>query len=105
MCDHSNLTNNKVTFVALLKYTDAVTLEIQRLGSIAPIGVFRSNFKDMVIDGYKIPARTTVAMNIYAIHRNPKYWSHPNTLYPEHFLDKEGSIKIPKGFIPFGAGT
>lgn len=87
-----------------MKYTEAVTLEIQRLGSVAPLGVAHTNFDAMEINGFEIPPRTLITLNSYAMHRDARYWSHPDTMHPEHFLDDEGLIKIPKAFAPFGIG-
>lgn len=88
----------------LLKYTDAVTLEIQRLASTVPLSVIHTTLAPIVVDGYEIPARTLLTLNSYAMHRNPRYWMHPDVVFPEHFLDKSGSIRIPKGYAPFGVG-
>ncbi|XP_055353572.1 cytochrome P450 2J6-like [Paramacrobiotus metropolitanus] len=87
-----------------LHYCDAVTLEVQRLGSVAPMGVPHTNIDEMKINGYEIPARSLLVLNTYAMHRDPRYWSHPKDFHPEHFLDKDGSVFIPKGFAPFGIG-
>ncbi|XP_055353573.1 vitamin D(3) 25-hydroxylase-like [Paramacrobiotus metropolitanus] len=89
---------------SLLHYTDAVTLEIQRFATVAPLGVPHNNFDEMTVDGFVIPSRTLINLNIYGLHRNPRYWTHPYDFYPEHFLDATGSVFIPKGFAPFGIG-
>ncbi|CAN1808795.1 Cytochrome P450 71D11 (Fragment) [Linum perenne] len=56
-------------------------------------------------NGYEIPAKTTVIVNVWAINRDPRYWKEPEKFYPERFADS--SIDY-KGncfeFIPFGAG-
>ena len=88
----------------LLRYTEAVLLEVQRLASVVPLGVTHTNFKAMTIDGYEIPTRTSLIPNIYAMHRDPKYWKYPDQFYPEHFLGPDGTVVIPKGFLPFGIG-
>ena len=39
------------------------------------------------------------------IHKDPKYWTHPSKLYPEHFLDEQGNLDSKKtGFLPFSIG-
>ena len=43
--------------------------------------------------------------NLTSCHRDPKYWSHPDKFFPEHFLDPSGSfIEDKEGFAPYGYG-
>lgn len=55
-----------------------------------------------------------ISVNIVMIHRNPKYWDHPNEFIPERFMDpkerKDVKFKLekeidPAAFMPFGAGS
>ena len=55
--------------------------------------------------GYEIPKGTIIFANLYKVHHNPEYWEKPDEFYPEHFLDKDGSVKTPEAFIPFGIGN
>lgn len=88
-----------------LRYTDAVILDIQRLGSVIPLSISHTNYDTITIDGFIVPPRTLLTVNTYAMHHNPKYWTHPDELHPEHFLDNDGAVTIPKGFAPFSVGT
>ena len=91
--------------IAALKYMEAVLLEVQRLGSVAPFAIAHTNFDKMEIQGYDIPPRTVICLNTYAIHRDPRYWKYPDDgFHPENFIDENGNIEIPKGFVPFGVG-
>ncbi|MEL6133616.1 MAG: cytochrome P450 [Bacteroidota bacterium] len=46
----------------------------------------------------------TVAVFIYGLHRNAKYWKNPNRFDPERFhRDRKSEIK-PHTYIPFGSG-
>ena len=85
-----------------MTYTDAVLLEVQRLGTVAPFAIAHTNFDQMEIEGYSIPPRTVICLNTYSIHRDPKY--PDDGFHPENFLDDNGQIEIPKGFVPFGVG-
>ncbi|XP_055333758.1 cytochrome P450 2J4-like [Paramacrobiotus metropolitanus] len=90
---------------ANLKYTDAALMECQRLASIVPLGLFHQNLEEMTIDGFTIPKRSLLSASVYSIHRDPRYWEHPDKFYPGHFLDKEGNVKqSPPGYMPFGIG-
>ncbi len=52
---------------AKLPYTEATLHEIQRLGSIAPLGVPHETVKDVNLGGYRIPKGTSVHMNLVTI--------------------------------------
>ena len=55
-----------------------------------------------VIDGYPIPAGAFVAINLYALHRDPATWDRPASFEPERFAS---GASRPRGqYIPFGAG-
>ena len=42
---------------------------------------------------------------LYLIHKDPRYWEKPDTLYPEHFLDAEGKLSQKnEAFLPFSTG-
>ncbi|CAI0409421.1 unnamed protein product [Linum tenue] len=75
--------------------------------------VFGRNGKDVneadiettVINGYRIPAKTRVIVNAWAIGRDPDYWIEPETFNPERFLNSSVNYKgFHFQFIPFGAG-
>jgi hypothetical protein len=38
---------------------------------------------------YEIPAGSTLALNIQAVHHNPKYWPHPMEFDPHRFMGQE----------------
>lgn len=53
------------------------------------------------IGHYELPAKSTVCISTYGLHRHPYYWKSPNKFYPERFLEK-GKIE-PYTYLPFGA--
>ena len=80
-------------------------MEIQRLGSIAPMAVPHRALRDVHINGYTIPKDTMVFSILYHILRDPDYWTDPNVFKPERFLTTDGKQVIKEErFIPFGVG-
>lgn len=90
-----------------LPYLNAVIKEIMRMHPAAPIA-YRKSTKETKIDGYTIPANTTVAVNLYSTGRDPKYWVDPNEFRPERFFEESNANLDVKGLhyqlIPFGSG-
>ena len=65
------------------------------------ISVAKQLQKDIVVNNYSLPADTCTGINLYALHRDPAYWSAPNAFQPERFLDPN-SMRHPFQFMPFG---
>uniref|UniRef100_A0A2P2NYX6 Uncharacterized protein MANES_11G098600 n=1 Tax=Rhizophora mucronata TaxID=61149 RepID=A0A2P2NYX6_RHIMU len=88
-----------------LTYIKYVVKEALRLHPPAPLLVPRDTREDCEINGYRVPAKTKLIVNAWAIGRDPKYWSDPESFKPERF---ENNLVDFKGqhfqFIPFGAG-
>ena len=87
-----------------LTYTEATIMEIQRLGSIAPMAVPHRALSDIKIRGYNIPKNTLIWSILYHIMRDPDYWTDPDTFKPERFIDSNGKIIKEERFVPFGIG-
>lgn len=88
-----------------LPYTHATVLEILRQSSVVPLSVIRATVVDTTLGGYKIPNRTVIMPNIWAVHHDPQYWENPEEFRPERFLTAEGNVYRPDAFIPFSWGT
>ena len=59
---------------------------------------------DDEIAGYRIPARSTLLISPYVLHRRPDFWQDPERFSPERF-SAESSAALPKSaYIPFGVG-
>ncbi|KAM5138559.1 vitamin D 25-hydroxylase [Mantella aurantiaca] len=87
-----------------MPYTEAVLHEILRFCNIAPLGIFHATSRDTEVRGYSIPAGTTVITNLYSVHFDQKYWSHPEIFCPERFLDANGQFMKKEAFVPFSLG-
>jgi len=85
-----------------LRYLDACVKESLRKAAPVPI-VGRENTKDIVIDGYTVPAGTTILMNMYSLHRDTKYFPEPEVYNPERFLVDH--MRHAYAFSPFSAGA
>ncbi|PIN16709.1 Cytochrome P450 CYP2 subfamily [Handroanthus impetiginosus] len=88
-----------------LTYLKLVIKETLRMHPPAPLLLPRETRENCEINGYNIPAKTRVLVNVWAIGRSPKYWENPERLEPERFLHKSVDYKGNMfEYIPFGAG-
>jgi len=86
-----------------LPYTEAVIMEVQRCGNIIPTGVQHVNSKDIVVNGYTIPAFTLIQPLLTEILKGD-HWQNGTTFCPERFVDDNGKVKKDEHFIPFSIG-
>jgi len=94
-----------VTFETLnsLPYMKMVIHEALRL--LPPVWAFgRKAKEDDVILNYQIKKGNSLNIPIYAIHRHPDFWEHPNEFYPEHFLPEAVKQRDKFAYMPFSLG-
>ncbi|XP_061955828.1 cytochrome P450 93A3-like [Populus nigra] len=96
--------------IANLPYVQAILKETLRLHPTGPI-ILRESSESCTINGYEIPARTRLFVNVWAINRDPNYWENPLEFQPERFLcaGENGKSQLDvRGqhfhFLPFGSG-
>uniref|UniRef100_A0A672ILQ4 Cytochrome P450, family 2, subfamily N, polypeptide 13 n=1 Tax=Salarias fasciatus TaxID=181472 RepID=A0A672ILQ4_SALFA len=87
-----------------MPYTDAVIHEIQRIGNIVPLNVFRRAAQDTTLGGYYIPKGTSLMPMLTSVLFDETQWETPDTFNPGHFLNAEGKFVKPEAFLPFSAG-
>ncbi|XP_051116988.1 cytochrome P450 71AP13-like [Andrographis paniculata] len=88
-----------------LHYLKAVIKEVYRLHPPAPVLLPRESMEDIAIGEYKIPEKTRVFINAWAVGRDPKSWTNPAVFEPERFLNSDIDFKGQDfELIPFGAG-
>lgn len=64
----------------------------------------RCGEQESISDDYIIPAKTSVAICPWLLHRNPKYWDDPATWNPERFTEtRRGAHRY--SYLPFSAGA
>ncbi|KAL3645129.1 hypothetical protein CASFOL_010309 [Castilleja foliolosa] len=87
-----------------LKYLKLVIKETFRLHPPFPL-LPRTCRAECKVDGYSIPLKSKVIVNIWSMGRDPQYWDEPECFKPERF---ENSCVEFMGsnfeFLPFGAG-
>lgn len=86
-----------------LKFLEAVIQESLRLYPPIHLGNRRA-VNDLEFQHYTIPRGTRVLYSIYLSHRDPRYWSEPNTFLPERFTPECRHKPPPFAYLPFGAG-
>ncbi|XP_035273238.1 vitamin D 25-hydroxylase isoform X3 [Anguilla anguilla] len=87
-----------------MPYLEAVLHEVLRFCNVVPLGIFRATSGDALVRGYSVPRSTLVITNLYSVHFDEKYWSHPDVFSPERFLDASGNFVRREAFLPFSLG-
>jgi cytochrome P450 len=89
--------------VPSLPYTMQVLHEALRLCPPAP-AIGRMAMRDVVVDGFRVPAGTNLVIGVYALHRDPTLWDDPARFNPDRFDPTLARVRNRWQFLPFGAG-
>jgi cytochrome P450 len=86
-----------------LPLTEMIVREALRLYS--PVaGVAREPIEDVSILGYTVPKGSLVTVNSHMLHRDERFFDHPDTFDPDRFSGK-WEERIPRyAYLPFGGG-
>ncbi|HLX77192.1 MAG TPA: cytochrome P450 [Terriglobales bacterium] len=87
-----------------LRYTEMVLAESMRLYPPA-WAMGRRALRDFALGPYWLPARTTVLMSQYVMHRDPRYYPDPLRFDPERFTPQAKAARPKLAYFPFGAGA
>ncbi|XP_039288154.1 cytochrome P450 4C1-like isoform X2 [Nilaparvata lugens] len=88
--------------LASLPYMEMVLKEVLRLFTIPAI--VRQLERDHNIGDITLPAGTSVQICFYAVHRDSRFWRHPEKFHPDHFLPEEVAKRPRYCYLPFGYG-
>jgi cytochrome P450 len=88
-----------------LPYMEAVLKETLRLHPAAPVLAPHLAREDTSVDGFDIPAGTTVFVNVWSIGHDPALWDAPEEFRPARFIGSEVDVKGQDfELLPFGSG-
>lgn len=87
-----------------LPYSEMVLAESMRLYPPA-WAMGRRALHDFALGPYWLPARTTVLMSQYVLHRDSRYYPDPLRFDPERFTAAAKAARPKLAYFPFGAGT
>jgi len=92
-----------VADLARLPWTTACFQEAMRMFPPAWI-IPRTAIADDVIDGHRIPRRSSVLIPIHALHHDPRWWPEPEVFDPTRFEPENIRTHHRSAYLPFGGG-
>ena len=93
------------TDITQMQYLQCIMKETLRLHTPIPLLGPRQTSASVKLEGYDIPSKTTVYVNIWAIQTDPKLLDQPKEFLPERFMKNPIDFKGQDfQFIPFGGG-
>ncbi|KAJ7516374.1 hypothetical protein O6H91_22G055800 [Diphasiastrum complanatum] len=89
-----------------LPYLHATIKETLRLHPPVPLLLPHYTPVESHLGGYKVPARSNIIVNIWAIGRDPRVWRNPEEFNPDRFLETDMQFVGGKQFqlLAFSAG-
>ncbi|MFC6725337.1 cytochrome P450, partial [Halobium palmae] len=86
-----------------LSYTERVATETMRL--YPPVyGMLREPTEEVDIGGYAVPEGTTISINQWVVHRDPRWYDDPMAFRPERWTP-EMREELPRfAYFPFSGG-
>ena len=90
--------------ISKLEYTQRVFAESMRLYPPA-WAIGRQAIEDCKIDGYVIPAGSSILMSQYLMHHDFRYFPQPERFDPERWSPQEKAKRPRFSYFPFGGGV
>ncbi|KAJ9080663.1 hypothetical protein DSO57_1022572 [Entomophthora muscae] len=87
-----------------MPYLTRVIRESLRLLPPVAIDIERENNSVVQFQGYTIPPHSNIQAHIWHLHREPLYWTNPESFNPERF-NPENEKDWGKYWVPFITGT
>ncbi|XXG59493.1 hypothetical protein AAC387_Pa04g1568 [Persea americana] len=88
-----------------MEYLHLVLKEVLRVHPSVPLLVPRECTEQCKINGYDIPLKTRIFINVWALMRDQELWRNPDEFWPERFADTSFDFKGQNlQYIPFGSG-
>ena len=88
----------------LMPFTEAVLLEVQRLGNIVPSSLLHANSRETNIGDFILPRGTSINSSMEAILMDPNVFTDPYIFNPDRFIDENGCFIPHPNVVPFGVG-
>lgn len=86
-----------------LVYTEKVIKESMRLLPPAWL-ISRESTEPVEIEGFRFPTGTCFYLNVWSIHRDPRFYERPDRFGPERW-SADFAARLPKfAYFPFGGG-
>ena len=87
-----------------MPFTEAVLLEVQRLGNIVPSSLLHANSRESIIGDFILPCGTSINSSMEAILMDPNVFTDPYIFNPDRFIDENGCFIPHPNVVPFGVG-
>ncbi|KAF8087384.1 hypothetical protein N665_0588s0051 [Sinapis alba] len=86
-------------------YLKLIIKETLRLHPPVPLLLPRETMSHVKVQGYDIPPKTQIQVNVWSIGRDPKRWTDPEDFIPERFTDSSVDFRGQHfDLLPFGSG-